>query len=317
MTYRFAKSARLKAGLEYLDYKRDYQEVRNSNEWAWLAGIAFRGWSQASLTFDYRHSDRDVSEYIGNVPLIESHVPGTVDNDDWENHPMLRKYFLTDRERDEYRGRLDFFPSPQINLGLAGAYYRDDYDDGYFGLNEAKIRTWTIDAGWYPQENIALTGFYTKEKYNADQSARDFHNSNTAANPENDWSADSRDRVNTYNIALTFTDIGADRGWNGVEFGLDFTQSDSKSTINVAAVSAATEPLPDLLTDMKTYSIWGIFAVGEHSSIRLSAERARLDSTDWGLDDVTPALMANVLVPGESAANYSLWLISGSWSYRF
>jgi MtrB/PioB family decaheme-associated outer membrane protein len=317
LTYRFPRSVRLKGGLEYLDYKRDYQEVRNSDEWAWLAGLAFRGWSLASLTFDYRHSDRDVSEYIGNVPLIASHVPGTVEANEWENHPMLRKYFLTDRERDEYRARLDFFPSPQINLGLAGSYFIDDYEDGYFGLNEAKIKTWTIDAGWYPQEHISLTGFYTSERYDSNQSARDFHNSGTASDPENNWWADTEDKVNTYNIALTFTDIGKDKGWNGVEFGVDFTYSDTQSTIDVTALSAETAPLPDLLTKMKTYSLWGSFAVGEHSSIRLSAERARLHTSDWGLDNVTPALMANVLVTAESAANYDLWLISGSWSYRF
>jgi MtrB/PioB family decaheme-associated outer membrane protein len=317
LTYRFTGAARLKGGVEYMDYDRDYQEVSNSDELAWLLGVSFRGWSKASLTFDYRNSDRDVSEYIANAPYIQSHIPGTVGPDDYENHPLLRKYFLTDREREEFRGRLDFFPNPEINIGLAAAMFEDDYGDGYFGLNEAEVQMWTVDAGWYPQDHIALTGFYTNEQYEANQWARSFRNTTTADDPDNDWWADTTDDVDTYNIALTFRDIGADRGWNGVEFGVDFTYSNVNSEIEVTAADFDTAPLPDLVTRMKTYSFWGSVDTGEHSSLRLSAERARLYTADWGLDDVYPDIMANVLVLGESAANYDVWLLSASWSYRF
>ena len=317
LTYRFSGATRLKGGVEYMDYSRDYQEVRDSDELAWLAGIAFRGWSTASFTFDYRNSSRDVSDYVGNIPLIASHVPGTIEPDEWENHPMLRKYFLTDRDRQEYRARLDFFPNTELNIGLAGAYFNDDYDEGYFGLNKAKVKTWTVDAGWYPQEHIALTGFYTHESYNASQTARSFRNTNTSLDPDNDWAADTDDKVDTYNIALTFTDIGADRGWKGVELGMDFTFSNTESRIDVTAVEFNTAPLPNLITRMKTYSLWGSVSTGPRSSIRLSAERARLLTTDWGLDDVYPDILANVLLLGESSANYDVWLVSASWRLHF
>ncbi len=317
LTYRLPKSARIKAGVEYLDYDRDYQEVKDSNELAWLAGITFRGWSQASLKFDFRSSDRDVSEYIGNVPLIDSYLPGVISEDEWENHPLLRKYFLTDRNRSEYRVRADFFPSSQYNFGFASSYLKDDYDAGYFGLNEAKIKSWTVDAGWYPQEHIALTGFYTHESYDASQSSRFLHNSNSTGEVRNNWFADTEDRVDTYNIALTFTEVGADRGWEGVGFGMDYTYSDTVSAIDVASVSRATAPLPDLQSKMQTFSIWGSFEVGDRSSIRLTAESAKLKSKDWALDNVDTDTLSWVLLLGQNAANYDLWMISASWSYQF
>ena len=317
LTYRFAKAARLKAGIDYSDYNRDYQEVEDSKEWAWLAGVSFRGWSMASLTFDYRNSDRDVSEYIANVPLIDSHIPGTIDEDAFDNHPLLRKYFLTDRERNEYRFRADFFPSSEFNLGLMASRYKDDYDEGYFGLNEAKIKTWTIDAGLYPLENIALTAFYTFEKYDASQSSRSWGSSSSAEDPENNWFADTKDKVNTYNIALTFSDIGVEKGWQGVEFGMDYTYSKTKSMIDVVALSFNTAPVPDLLSKMQTFSLWGSVATGDRSSIRLTAESAKLKSKDWALDDVDTDTLSWMLLLGESAANYDLWLFSASWTYQF
>lgn len=317
ITYRLAKSARFKAGIEYSDYSRDYQEVEDSDELVWLAGVSFRGWSMASLKFDFRKSSREVSEYIGNVPLINSVLPGTIDEDDWQNHPQLRKYFLTDRDRDEYRVRADFFPSAKLNFGYASNYLKDDYGAGFFGLNKATIRSWTVDAGWYPQEHIAMTGFYTNERYNASQSSRYITSKRSAENPDRNWFADTEDKVDTYNIALTFTDIGADKGWKGVEFGADYTYSNTVSMIEVVAVSKDTDPLPDLQSKMQTFSIWGSIAVGDRSSIRLSAQSAKLKTRDWGLDGVDPDTLDWILLLGQNAANYDLWMVSASWSYRF
>jgi hypothetical protein len=229
----------------------------------------------------------------------------------------LRKYYLTDRDRDEYRFRADLAPSAVVNLGFAASYAEDDYDDSYFGLNNAKVRSMTVDAGWYPQEHISLTGFYTREKYEAAQSARAFFNATSAEDPAYDWFAGTQDDVDTWHFALTFSDIGDERGWKGVDFGFDSTFSNTRSNIDVTAVSAYTGPLPQLKAEMRTFTLWGSAKVGANSSIRLSAENAELVTRDWALDGVTPDTLANVLLLGESAANYDLWLITGSWTYHF
>jgi MtrB/PioB family decaheme-associated outer membrane protein len=317
LTYRLASAIRMKGGVEYSDYSRDFQEVEDSDELTWLAGISFRGWSKASMKFDFSSSSREVSEYTGNAPLVNSFLAGTIGENDWHNHPLLRKYYLTDRDRDKYRVRADFFPSNEVNFGFAGSYLKDDYDAGFFGLNEATIESWTVDAGWHPQEHITLTGFYTNEKYDASQSSRYIQNTNSPGNPENNWFANTEDSVDTYNIALSFPDIGAERGWRGVEFGMDYTYSNTVSMIDVVSASEDTSPLPDLVSKMQTFSIWGNIAVGDSSSIRLAAENAKLKTKDWGLDGVDPGTLAWVLLLGQNSANYDLWLISASWSYRF
>jgi MtrB/PioB family decaheme-associated outer membrane protein len=316
-TYRAGHGIRIKGGYEYSDYSRDYSEVSDSNENTWLLGVKFAGMEKAAVSLDYRNSSRDVSEYIGNVPLIASHLPGQVSPDEWENHPMIRKYYLTDRDRDEFRFRADIFPTTEFNFGLAGSYFKDDYDEGFFGLNDAKNHSTTVDLGWYPVKNIALIAYYTKEKYQASQSSRSFRNTAGAADPANNWFADTTDKVNTYNISLVFSDIGAERGWNGFNLGFDYTYSDTNSEIQVEAVSATTAPLPDLVSKLKSFSAWASLDIGSSSSIRLAVESSELKTDDWGLDNVVPDTLANVLTLGQSAANYDLVLITGSWTYRF
>ena len=317
LTWRFVRSSRLRAGVEYQDYSRDYQEVSDSDELTWLAGLSMRGWDKGSLNFDYRNSTREVSEYTGNAPLIASSVPGTVEPDDYENHPLLRKYFLTDRDRQELRLRADYFPNTVLNVGFAAMLAEDDYNDQYFGLNEAEIESYTFDFGLFPAKKVALTGFYTLEKYEASQSARSWFTPDTAVDPRNDWFTDIEDEVDTWNLAINFTDIGGDDGGFRLDLGADYTYSDVRSNYIVTAPELTTGPLPELVTKMQTFSLWASIPTGDSSSIRLTAERSELSSDDWGLDNVVPDSLNNVLLLGESAANYDLWLLYGSWTLRF
>jgi hypothetical protein len=290
--------------------------VSDSDELAWVGGIKLGALEYASFSFDYRNASRDVDAYIGNTPLIESHLPGAVEEDEFENHPLLRKYFLTDRDREELRVRADFFPATQFNAGLSASYYEDEYGEGFFGLNEAKVRSVSVDLGWYPVEHVALVGYYTREEYDSDQSSRSFAPGQDA-DPLRNWFAESQDDVDTWNLSLSFNDIGADQGWKGFNFGFDFTHSNTESEIAVTAVTLNTLPLPDLRSKLRSVSAWAMIDVGVRSSIRLAVENSKLDTSDFGLDNVLPDTLANVLLLGESAANYNIILVTGSFTYRF
>ena len=317
LTYRLPGNTRLKGGVEYSDYSRDFSEVADADQFTWLLGLKVGAFQTASLSFDYRKSSRDVSAYIGNLPLIESRLPGTVEEDEFENHPLLRKYYLTDRSRNEFRFRSDFFPIAQVNFGFSASYFKDDYDDGFFGLNQAKIRSGSIDFGWYPVENISLVAYYTKEKYDAEQSNRAFGSLTQANDPKRNWFADTTDRVDTWNVTLAFSDIGSNQGWKGFDLGFDYTYSDTESQIDVTSPTLATAPLPELRSKLRSVSAWATIDVGSHSSIRLGLENSLLNTDDFALDNVLPDTLTNVLTLGESAANYDVILITGSWTYRF
>ena len=104
-TLRLGGRTRIKSGVEYSDISREYSEVPGADEWAWLGGIRVNPLETTSFSFDFRSSSRDVDAYIHNQLLIDSHLPGTVAEDEFENHPLLRKYYITDRDRDELAPR--------------------------------------------------------------------------------------------------------------------------------------------------------------------------------------------------------------------
>jgi MtrB/PioB family decaheme-associated outer membrane protein len=321
-TWRIARGLRLKGGLESVDYQRTYSEVLASDESRYFAGITLNKWERASLSFNFVSSDRDVDEYRGNRTLILSHLPGTVADDEFENLPALRKYNQTDREREEYRFRADFFPGPKFNFALAGSWFDDDYNDdeeGLLGLRESEVASWSLDAGFYPRDGISLTAYYTTETYDSEQVGRQHTPFGGADNPDNNWFANSDDEVETWNIALIFDDVNQSGGGKGsLEIGTDYTSSNVESDIAVTGgANINSAPLPTLVSRMQSWTVFGSYGINDKSSIRLSFEMQKLKTDDFALDNVPVDGPSNVLVLGQSAANYDLSLLMLSWSYRY
>ncbi len=105
----------------------------------------------------------------------------------------------------------------------------------------------SIDAGWYPQDHISLTGFYTREKYDAAQSARGFFNDASAADPANDWFADTRDEVDTWQRRPDVSPTSAPNAAGKESISASTTPIPIPSSdIDVTAVGLDTAPLPEL-----------------------------------------------------------------------
>lgn len=309
----------LKGGLEWNDYSRDYAEVEDSDEWAWLAGVRLSAWNDLAGHLDYRHSKRDVDEYVHNRPFLESHLPGAVPPDAWQNHPWQRKYNQTDRDRDEWRFRLDWFPATEFNVGATTRIIKDDYDAGAFGLNDARARSWTIDLAYHPAEKVTLSMFYTHENWRARQSNRQIFSfdPDTAWRESRDWGAQTEDDVDTFNLHAGLDDLGTAGRFS---FGLDYTLSEVNSTIIVNSADPERVPtalLPELRNKLRSFVAYGQMDINERSAIRLRAERGKLTVDDFALDNVSQDTLHNVLTLGQPTQDYSLWLLSASWSYRF
>ncbi len=321
-TWRATRGLRLKGGVEYRDYNREYSEVVDADETEVFAGIHFNRWEHASLSLDFATSERDVDEYIGNRPFLLSHIPGTVDEDDFENLPAMRKYNQTDRDRDEYRVRADFFPSPKFNFAIAGSWFEDEYNPGaddLLGLNQAEVKSVSFDVGFYPVEGVNLTGFYTVESYDADQSSRSWASASSAVDPDRNWFVTSEDDVDTWNVSLVFDQLGKDKGVGGhIELGMDYTYSKVKSDMDVTGgTSINAAPLPTLISQMESWTVFGLFQINRRSAIRLSYEKQELRTSDFALDDVPVDGPSNVLLLGQAAANYDLSLVMAAYVYRY
>lgn len=324
--YRATRRVRVDAGYEVVQIDRDYSEVNETREYTAKLGTTLRTFANVSFNVTYEYSERRGERYVGNRPLIQAHLPGTVAQEDFENHPLLRKYYLAERHRDRIQFRGDWFASDRLTLGFNAAYNRDDYTDAHFGLNEMTLTSYTLDSSYRVSEHFHIGGFFSIDTYGQDQSGRSFTAApGQAQDPDRNWQVDSADRFTTLNITAEYQEVqqrfAVLREW-GLQGSLDagLELSDSRSTGDVDTKTGPaldSAPLPELETRLRYYRLYASYKLSESSLLSFSLSRERYDSDDFRLDGVGPATMERVLSLGEESQDYSVNWIGLGYRRRF
>lgn len=324
LAWRVSRHLRLEAGLGYNDTRRDYSEVNQTRETSLTLGARTTRFTSVALSTEYRYLERRADEYVGNRPMVATHVPGTVGAEDFENHPLLRKYTLTDRDRHLWRVRGDWFVWQRVNLGAAIAYHRDTYPEAVFGLTRSEMMSYTVDIGYAPTDQLRLSAFANFDRYRNDQSGRSFRGSVPADawDANRNWQAGAEDHFNTLGMNLDWEQLHrqfqALSGLGGLDVRLSLTHSRATGEIAVTTGDALTDaPLPDLSTELNTASLEARLQLSARSSLRLGVEHERYRSRDFALDGVAPDAVATVLLLGEASPRYDITWTTLAWRYQF
>ncbi len=322
--WRVSRHLRLEAGLGYNDTRRDYSEVNQTRETSIKLGARTTRFTAVALSTEYRYLERRADDYVGNRPLVATHVPGTVGEEDYENHPLLRKYTLTDRDRHLWRVRGDWFAWQRVNLGAAISYHRDTYPEAVFGLTRSTMTSYTVDMGYAPAEQLRLSVFANLDRYHNDQAGRSFRGSVPADawDPSRDWQVGAEDRYETFGINLGWEQV--QQQWRALQslgdltLNLSYTHSRATGEIAVTTGDALTAaPLPDLRTELNTVSLEALLQLSARSTLRLGLEHEHYRRHDFALDGVAPDTLAIMLLLGESSPRYDVTWTTLAWRYRF
>ena len=108
-------NTRLTGGAEYDMRERTYQEVVTTREMTLWGKVAAQPTEKLSTWLKYAYSWRDNSVY------------GTSYWFGYPENPLLRKFYLADRQRNMIEGRLDYAINEKITVGVSADYADDDY----------------------------------------------------------------------------------------------------------------------------------------------------------------------------------------------
>jgi len=309
--YRLSSRLRLEGGLEQLHSERSYSEIHRMREITAKFGLRGNLGTSVAVAGEYRHQDRRSDDYIGNRPFLATHVPGSIGADDFENHPLLRKYYLSERERGQARLQTNWQAMPNLNLGAALAWSRDDYPDGFFGLDHSTLQSATLDFSYSTTEHLRINGFWNRDRYRNAQSGRAFRGNVPADvwNPERNWQLTATDRFNTWGLGLgreqLYLRLGAWQLPGRLDLNLDYSHSRSTGSFdNSTGPALASASLPSLGSQLDNLSISLLYAWSSRASVRLAFIHERYHSSDFALDNVGPATVASVLLPGMAAPRY-------------
>ncbi|MCB1669531.1 MAG: MtrB/PioB family decaheme-associated outer membrane protein [Gammaproteobacteria bacterium] len=320
LTYRLAGRNRLSGGLEWETTDRSMVDVAKTDEtsgylkWDFAPSATSNGWLKLS------RAERDASRYDTTQPFISGHNPDYVatlmGNELFENDPLLRRYHLSDRDRDELSGSLNFFPSDLVGLSLLAKLSNNDYPDARVGISESENGNFAADLSLTPQASWKASLYYNFDRF--DNTNRGYTRLgfpfNTPfypaalRNPDLNWKVETRDRVHS---------LGGGVDWEllqgRLQLSLDASYTDAQTETSPASgngflpIPGATtdDPLPDVRTEISSISLHGRYQLqpGRQLAVRYYFED--YNSADWAIDGIDVDSLANVLLPGTRSFNYS------------
>lgn len=321
-SFRATQSVTIQAGFKVADTGRDFWEVNDTTERTSTLGVSWQAAPRLRLSGDIEYADRQGETYVGNRPLLLAHPPGTVGADEFENHPLLRRYYLADFDRGIARLRADWFASDDLDLGASVSSNRFDYGDTGFGLNRTASVSLAIDAHFRPHAWLEIFGFVARDQYDQAQSGRAFsaRPGESADDPDRNWYLEPEDAFVTANVSIEAHDLQQhfERLQGQLDAGLDLSLSRTQSAMGVAAATALeVVPLPDERTTVMTFEAYARYSLSARGSLRLSIARERYRGEDLALQGVAPDTMARVLSLGEARHDYAVTWIGLRYAYEF
>ena len=238
-----------------------------------------------------------------------------------DENPLISPYYIADRVRDQIGALVEYLPNSNWSFGARAEYNKDDYDESQFGLLEAEMPSFTLDAAYYPSKNVSTYAYYTREEITSKQKGFSARLSDNI--PLNYWQADFDDTMDTFGVGGKFAGIGGK--W---DIGMDLVYNKSKGKIDIIDLGTSTSsPYPDLKTELASAKLWAQYNQSKKLSYRFYYWYEDYQADDWAVDgleanSLIQALNQNgdptyYLLTGEETLDYQVNVIGVSLVYRF
>lgn len=290
--YRPATGMKTSAGYDYQQYERTYQSVEQSEEQTVWASLMARSFDSADVTFRLSHSARKKDGY---------EVVPELDNPE---NPLLRKYNMADRDRDQAGVRVDVAVTERSTLGLGVEFADDDYPDSDLGLVSSRQSSIGVDFSTLLSKNLTFNLFVNNEMIRSTVAGSQLYSIP-------DWSGRMDDTFNTVGAGIKHALIE-----NTLDVGANYVYTRSRGEISTVDGGVQSE-LPDIVTRLSSFKIYGNYHFSETLVLNGTFWHERYSSSDWALDGVAEDTVPNNLSLGQEAPSYDVNVFMLSMRYRF
>ncbi|MBW2244625.1 MAG: MtrB/PioB family decaheme-associated outer membrane protein [Deltaproteobacteria bacterium] len=316
----------LSVGYEFEEIERSFSEVAETREDIYTIGLTSRPNRYVALRLKGEHSKRDGSDYRGAYPFFKGttaeHLATIPEEELFENHPDLRKFYQAERERDRIKASISIQPHERLSLSFAIDSVNDDYEDTDLGLLHSRMHSYTFDASFMPCDNLNTHAFYTFEEFRSRQRGHSFSGNNRLADladPDRRWMARDVDATDTFGFGF---DVSLLEGRLSFEAETLYSRSKGSIDVDTALFPTVLAPgtptaFPDTTSHLFAVTTMARYRINETFSVRLGYTYERLDVDDWAYDGVVPTTLDRVLTTGLTSPEYAQHIIAVSAIYEF
>jgi MtrB/PioB family decaheme-associated outer membrane protein len=276
------------------DIERTFQDAPETSEDSGWGRVQYRPVTWLDLAVKLGAAKREADDYQPSSLLA---VP---------QNPLMRKFYLADRERDFADAEINLFPSETLAFSLKSHYAEDEFFNSQLGLQSSRTAGATFFGSWTFGESAAsLAGHYGRDETHSRQ-----RGSSVFAAP--DWSGVTEDTQNSGGLSLRLPRVTAQ-----LALGIDLYFADTDGEMVTSSSTAPTGSLPELRTRLAGAELTGEYRWSPALTLRAAVRYEHFDADDWQLDDVEPATVPTLLSLGADAYDYDVALFELAFTYRF
>lgn len=286
----------LSAAWRHDDVERTFQDSPQSNEDTAWGRVQYQPLRWLEFAVKVGGANREAKDYGASSVLASP------------QNPLMRKFYLAERERDFAEGEVSVLPTPLMSFTATGRYAEDKYVDSQVGLQSSRSASGTFAASWTISEEEGAPTFsahYGWEEIDSRQQG-----SGAFASP--DWTAQNEDTLTSGGLGLYFPQVGPK-----LALSLDLFFADTDGDVQMASAVSTADTMPQLTTRMNGGELAGRYQWNPELAFRVGLRYEHFDADDWQLDGVEPATVPTLLSLGADAYDYDVELVYLSFDYRF
>ncbi len=289
--------------------ERDLLDVDTAQEQTASIRLLFPAFAAGRGSTEYTRAQRRGSGLVPNAGFLAGHNPDFISTLTgvalYENDPLLRRFHIADRDRDQLSFSFTGSLLARVDLNLSGKLTRDEFPDSSIGLQSSAARHVTANLSYAPARNLSVYAYQTYIGFENSQSGY----SRTATTPilpeaarlpGNGWQMRSRDRINTSGLGMQ---------WNNRDdryrVNADLLYSDAASASIPQSSGLAYLAFPEVSTRFVSFTFNMEYNFKEGRKVGLRYRHDDYRSTDFALDSVVVDSLNNVLLLGNSSPVYA------------
>jgi MtrB/PioB family decaheme-associated outer membrane protein len=284
----------ISGGWRHDDIERTFQDAPETSEDSGWGRLRYQPWRWLDVAMKLGAAKREADDYRATSLLAAP------------QNPLMRKFYVADRERDFADAEINLLPSETLSFTVTGRYAEDDYFKSQVGLQSSRTAGATFAGSWTFAESAAsLSAHYGWDEINARQQG-------SGAFAAADWNAVTEDVLRSGGLALHLPRVTAQ-----LALGLEVFFANTDGDITTASSSSPSGTLPQLRSRMNGGELTGEYRFSPALTVRAALRYEHFDADDWQLDGVEPATVATLLSLGADAYDYDVELIELAFTYRF
>lgn len=280
------------AGLDQDNVSRTRQEVSTTRDRSLWGQVAARPLDYVTVELKLEHGDQDHSNY------------GVAEWINPPENPLLRKFNLANRSRDQVSLRTDLALGERWNIGVEVGFSDDDYSGSAIGLTSGNSVSTAGDVSLALTDDTQAHAFVEFERVKTHQAG-----SQVYADP--DWWGKVRDEFDVVGVGISHLALD---GKLELTADVDYAHSNSNTTVDNGAGGPS---FPANRTEREDVRLQGVYHLRDNLSLVGSYWYEHYNSADWAYSRVQPDTVPNLLAFGEQSPHYAVQVVSLAARYRF